>query len=157
MRWWVWVLVALVATWLVAATVLLVVGRRFATRELLTFVPNVVRLFRGLLRDPRVPVGSKIVLGFAVVWLLSPIDLIPEFIPVLGPLDDVVVAMLAIRHVLRRAGEDVVREHWHGSDASLRAIIRAVGVGATPRPSRHRLRGQERTGERTPQDPRRRR
>jgi uncharacterized membrane protein YkvA (DUF1232 family) len=129
-----WVVVALVATWLVTATVLLVVGRRFATRELLTFVPNVVRLFRGLLRDPRVPVGSKIVLGVAVVWLVSPIDLIPEFIPVLGPLDDVVVAMLAIRYVLRRAGEDVVREHWHGGGAPLHAIIRAAAIGTTRRP-----------------------
>ena len=153
MRWLVWAGIALVTTWLVAATVLLVVGRRFAPGELLTLVPNLVRLCRGLLRDPRVPLGSKIVLGFAVVWLVSPIDLIPEFIPVLGPLDDVVVAVLAIRHVLRRAGEDVVREHWHGGDAALHAIIRVTGLGATRRRSRRRLRATERNDVRTPPGP----
>jgi uncharacterized membrane protein YkvA (DUF1232 family) len=153
MRWLAWTAIALVAAWLVAATVLLVVGRRFATRELLTLVPNLVRLFRGLLRDARVPLGSKVVLGFAVVWLVSPIDLIPEFIPVLGPLDDVVVAVLAIRHVLGRAGEDVVREHWRGGDAALRTIVRVAGLGATRRRSRHRPRAEERNDARTPPDP----
>jgi uncharacterized membrane protein YkvA (DUF1232 family) len=153
MRWLVWTAIAVVAAWLVAATVLLVVGRRFATRELLTLVPNLVRLFRGLLRDARVPLGSKIVLGFAVVWLVSPVDLIPEFIPVLGPLDDVVVAVLAIRHVLRRAGEDVVRDHWQGGDAPLHAIVRVAGLGATRRRSRHRPRAEERNDARTPPDP----
>lgn len=125
MRWWAWIGVVL-AIWVAAAIVLFVIGRRFAARELLRFVPNLVRLFRGLLRDPRVPPGSKFVLWFTVVWLVSPIDLIPEFIPVLGPLDDVVVAVLAIRHVLRRTGEDVVREHWRGDERTLNLVMRVA-------------------------------
>ena len=68
-------------------------------------------LFKGLLRDPRVTRGSKAWLWFAVVWLVSPIDLIPEFIPVLGPLDDAVVAALVLRHVLRRTDRAVLAEH----------------------------------------------
>ena len=133
MRWWAWAAIVLVATWLATVVVLLVIGRRLASRELFTIVPNLVRLFRGLLRDTRVPLVSKIVVGIAVVWLISPIDLVPEFVPVLGPLDDVIVAVLALRHVLRRAGEDVVREHWHGAEGSLRAIIRVADLGSRPR------------------------
>jgi uncharacterized membrane protein YkvA (DUF1232 family) len=143
MRWWAWAAIVLVATWLSAVVVLLVIGHRYASRELLTLVPNLVRLFRGLLGDPRVPLSSKIAVGIAVGWLISPIDLIPEFVPVLGPFDDVVVAALALRHVLRRAGEDVVREHWHGADGSLRAIIRVAGLGATRRSLPRRRRAEE--------------
>jgi uncharacterized membrane protein YkvA (DUF1232 family) len=143
MRWWAWAAIVLAATWLFAVVVLLVVGRRFASRELVMLVPNLVRLLRGLLRDPRVPLSSKVVLGFAVVWLISPIDLIPEFVPILGPFDDVVVAALAIRHVLRRAGEGVIREHWQGADGSLRLILRVADLGATRRPWRRRHRAEE--------------
>jgi uncharacterized membrane protein YkvA (DUF1232 family) len=59
-----------------------------------------------------------------VVWLISPIDLLPEFLPVLGPLDDAVVAALVLRYLVRRAGPDVVRRHWRGDPATLDAILR---------------------------------
>ena len=134
MRWWLVTLLALAAVWLVAAVALVAVGRRFAARELVTFVPNLVRLFRGLLTDPRVATGSKVVLGVAVVWLISPIDLIPEFIPIAGPLDDVIVAVIALRHVVRRAGEVPVRDHWRGHGRSLDLILRLAGPGADPTP-----------------------
>jgi uncharacterized membrane protein YkvA (DUF1232 family) len=81
-------------------------------------------LFKGLLRDPRVTRGSKAWLWFAVVWLVSPIDLIPEFIPVLGPLDDAVVAALVLRHVLRKTDRAVLAEHWRGDPATLDVITR---------------------------------
>lgn len=72
------VVVAVVAgVWLLAVVALAVLGRRIAARALVRLVPDVVRLFRGLLGDPRVPLGSKLLLGLAVAWLVSPIDLLP--------------------------------------------------------------------------------
>ena len=95
-------------------------------------IPNLLVLFRGLLRNPRVSRGSKFWLWFAIVWLVSPIDLIPEFIPVIGPLDDAIVAALVLRHVLRRSDESVLSEHWHGDPAMLAKVLRI----ANPRTAR---------------------
>ena len=78
--------------WLLLIGVLLALGRKEQARALATLIPNLVVLFRGLLGDPRVPRSSKAWLWFALAWILSPVDLIPEFIPVLGPLDDALVA-----------------------------------------------------------------
>ncbi|TMK79677.1 MAG: DUF1232 domain-containing protein [Actinobacteria bacterium] len=108
--------------------VLIVAGRGAAARELATLVPNLARLFKDLIRDPRVPRGSKVLLVIAAAWVASPIDLIPEFIPVLGPLDDAVVAALVLRHVLRRAGREVVVEHWRGDPATLERILRLFSL-----------------------------
>ena len=87
-------------------------------------IPNLVILFRGLLRDRRVPRSSKLWLGFAVAWFVSPIDLIPEFLPVIGPLDDAIVAALVLRHVLKRTDRGVLADHWRGDPATLDKIIR---------------------------------
>jgi len=121
------VLVA-VAVYAALLVVLIVAGRGAAARELATLVPNLARLFKDLIRDPRVPRGSKVLLVIAAAWVASPIDLIPEFIPVLGPLDDAVVAALVLRHVLRRAGREVVVEHWRGDPATLERILRLFSV-----------------------------
>jgi uncharacterized membrane protein YkvA (DUF1232 family) len=119
-----------IAIWAVAVIVLIAVGRRSQARELATLIPNLLVLFRGLLRDPRVPRSAKLRLGFAVVWIASPIDLVPEFIPIAGPLDDAIVAALVLRHVLRKTDRSVVFEHWRGEPATLEAI---VGRRRTPR------------------------
>ncbi|MGH2573130.1 MAG: YkvA family protein [Actinomycetota bacterium] len=121
----VFALIVAVGVWLVAILVLVAAGQRSRARELATLVPNLLVLFRGLLRDPRVPRSSKLWLGFAVVWIASPIDLIPEFVPVAGPLDDAIVAALVLRHVLRRADRSVLLEHWKGDPATLEALVRA--------------------------------
>jgi uncharacterized membrane protein YkvA (DUF1232 family) len=120
--------VVVAGVWIVAIAALAVAGRRTAARELATLVPNLVRLFRGLLKDPRVPRGSKVLLVVGALWLASPIDLIPEFIPVLGPLDDAVVAALILRHLLRSAGPEVIAEHWPGDPATLERIVRLSGA-----------------------------
>jgi uncharacterized membrane protein YkvA (DUF1232 family) len=117
-------LASVVVVWLALILGLILVGRRTAARELAKLLPNLLSLFRGLIRDPRVPRRSKLLLIFAAVWIASPIDLIPEFIPFLGPLDDAVVAALVLRHVLRRAGSDVVAEHWRGDPATLQRLLR---------------------------------
>ena len=79
--------------------------------------------------DPTVPRGPKVALAIGVVWLISPIDLLPEFLPVLGPLDDAVVAALVLRYLVKRAGVEVVRTHWRGEPATLATMLRAARIG----------------------------
>ncbi len=123
---WLVAIVVIVALYLVLVLALIVSGRRVAAKELALLVPSLVLLFKDLLRDPAVPRGPKIALGIGVVWLISPIDLLPEFLPVLGPLDDAVVAALVLRYLVRRAGADVVRRHWRGDPTTLDAILRVA-------------------------------
>ena len=118
----------LVGLWLLAAVVLLAIGRKTTSRELVTFLPNLIRLFRGLLRDERVPRSSKVLLLLGAFWLASPIDLIPEFLPGVGALDDAVVAGLVLRHLVKRAGPDVVKDHWRGDPETIGLMLRAARV-----------------------------
>ena len=123
--------IALIVTavvWLGAVAALALAGKRTAAKELAAFLPNLLLLFRGLVRDPRCPRRSKALLIFAAVWIASPIDLIPEFIPLLGPLDDAVVAALVLRHVLKKAGPEVVRDHWRGDPETIVRLLRASGL-----------------------------
>ena len=125
--------VVLVAIWVLAVLVLLWSGRKTAAKELVVLLPNLVRLFRGLIGDPRVPRGSKALLLVGAVWLVSPIDLIPEFLPGIGGIDDAVVAALILRHLVRRAGVEVVREHWKGDPKTIGLILRVAGAeGSAP-------------------------
>ncbi len=132
---WAQILLVLLAIWIVVVIVLVVVGHALLARELALLLPNLIRLFGGLLRDGRVPLRAKIVLAIASVWLASPIDLIPDFIPIVGSLDDAIVAALALRFVLRTTDVSVVREHWRGDPATLERLLRVVSWGGrgTPR------------------------
>ena len=118
------------AVWLALIAVLVLAGRGTLARELVTLVPDLIALFAGLLRDPAVPRRAKVVLGLASIWLASPIDLIPEFIPVAGPLDDASVAAIALRYVLRTTDATLVAAHWRGSEAMLWRLLRLAGNGA---------------------------
>lgn len=128
MRTWLVALLVLAAIYVVAVVALILVGRKVAAKELALLVPNLVLLFKDLFRDPSVPTGPKVALAIGIVWLVSPIDLLPEFLPVLGPLDDAVVAALVLRYLVRRAGPDVVRGHWRGDPRTLELIFRAARV-----------------------------
>jgi uncharacterized membrane protein YkvA (DUF1232 family) len=128
---WLVVLLVVAAIYVVAVIALILAGRTVAAKELALLVPNLVLLFKDLLRDPTVPRGPKVALAIAAVWLASPIDLLPEFLPVLGPLDDAVVAALVLRYLVRRAGPAVVRRHWRGDPRTLEVILRTAR--ATPR------------------------
>jgi len=133
---WANILLVLIAVWIVVVVILVVVGRILLARELALLLPNLIRLFGGLLRDGRVPLRAKVVLAVATLWLASPIDLIPEFIPIVGSLDDAVVAAVALRFVLRTTDGAVVREHWRGDPATLERLLRLVSWGGrrnTPR------------------------
>ena len=130
---WLIALAAAAGIYVVVIGALFLAGRRTAAREVATLVPNLLVLFKGLLRDPRVPRRSKLLLAFGAAWVASPIDLIPEFIPVLGPLDDAVVAALILRHLLRVAGPDVVAEHWRGDARTLARLVRVFEPRAATR------------------------
>lgn len=124
-------LAVLVAVWLAVIVVLVLAGRGTAARELARLLPNLAHLFRGLIADPRVPLRAKVALAVASVWIASPIDLVPEFIPVAGPLDDAIVAALVLRYVLHTSGPGILADHWRGDPATLRAILRLAGVRTT--------------------------
>ncbi len=109
--------------------VLLLLARRLPPgilRDLAAFIPDSVTTVRRLRKDPRVPRSAKIAVVFAGLWVASPIDLIPEFIPVIGPLDDIVVVALALRYAGRRVPRDVLLEAWPGDP---RLMERLLGPG----------------------------
>jgi uncharacterized membrane protein YkvA (DUF1232 family) len=121
-------LVALLVTvgvWLIAVLILIILGKRSHAQQMLRLFPHLLMLFRGLLTDPRVSRPSKVLLALATLWIASPIDLIPEFIPVVGPLDDAIVAGLVLRHIVKRTDRSVLLEHWRGDAAALDWIIRS--------------------------------
>jgi uncharacterized membrane protein YkvA (DUF1232 family) len=125
--------VVMVAIYVVAIGALVLAGRRTAAREVATLLPHLLMLFKGLIGDPRVPRRSRTLLIFGAAWIASPIDLIPEFIPILGPLDDAVVAALILRHLLRTAGRDVVADHWRGDPKTLDKLLRLSGTRTASR------------------------
>ena len=100
-------------------------------REIVNVVPEVLRLIRALLVDRTVPLDVRLVLVVLLVWIISPIDLIPEFIPVLGPLDDVVVAVVAMRYVRRRLGVDALRARWVGTPDGFVLLLQVIGRGGS--------------------------
>ena len=94
--------------------------------ELVRVVPDVLRLARDLVGDRSVPLGARAAVVVLVLWLVNPIDVIPEFIPVLGPLDDVVVAILVLRYVRRRLGNAGFHARWPGSDEGYALLSRVL-------------------------------
>jgi uncharacterized membrane protein YkvA (DUF1232 family) len=92
-------------------------------RELAGLVPDCVTTVRRLRRDPRVPRRAKVLVALAGLWLLSPIDLLPEFLPVIGPLDDVVVVALALRYAARQVPRDVLVAAWPGEPRLLERLL----------------------------------
>lgn len=113
--------------WLIAV---LVVWLHRPSRELampaLRLLPSIVVLVRSLLADPTTPRSVRWALGFLVVYILSPIDLLPEFLPGIGPLDDIIVAALVLRWVGRRLGREALAAHWSGTPESLRLLERLL-------------------------------
>jgi len=109
--------------WIGLIVLLIALGRRALARGLATLVPNLTRLFAGLMRDPRVPLRAKVVLGATALYLAMPIDVIPDFVPIAGSLDDAIVAAFALRFVVRASSPEIVAEHWPGDPATLRRIL----------------------------------
>ncbi len=119
------------------------VDRRGWPREAALALPNLIKLLGRLLRDPRVPRRSKALVGLTLGYLLSPVDVLPDFIPVLGQSDDLLLVAFALSHLLRSAGEEVVLEHWDGSRDLLEIIHGALELGGEMLPrSVRRLAGR---------------
>lgn len=110
-------------------------GRQLVTDAVL-MMPNIIKLVARLLKDPRVPRRAKISLGLAAAYVMSPIDLIPEVIPVVGWADDVIVVMFAIDSLIDRAGEEIVLEHWDGAGDLLSLVRDVVGISRNFVPKR---------------------
>lgn len=123
------VAVGLVSLWALVLVVFVIARPKgVPLRELISVVPDVVRLLRSIVGDRAVPLDVRVVLVFLMVWILSPIDLIPEFIPVLGPLDDVIVAGVALRYTRRRLGIEDLRGRWAGTEQGFALLTRIVGT-----------------------------
>jgi len=128
-RWWLDALLslalALAVTWLALVIVLVVVRPRGGLlSESLRLLPDVLRLVRRLAADPTLPLGIRVRLGLLLVYLASPLDLIPDFIPVIGYADDAILVTWVLRTVVRRAGLDAVRAHWPGTPDGFTALTR---------------------------------
>ena len=104
--------------------VLMVAGRPGRARDLARLIPDCIVLVRRLLGDPRVPRRHKLLLGAVVGYLAFPFDVVPDFIPVAGQLDDALVVALALRAVLRRSGSELLTTHWPGPERSLALVLR---------------------------------
>jgi uncharacterized membrane protein YkvA (DUF1232 family) len=123
-----WLIGLLIAAGVVVASwaLLLVLARRLPpglARDLAAFIPDCLTTVRRLRRDPRVPRRAKVAVLIAGLWVASPIDLIPEFLPVIGPLDDIVVVALALRYAARQVPRDVLLEAWPGETRLLQRLL----------------------------------
>jgi uncharacterized membrane protein YkvA (DUF1232 family) len=130
--WWAWPLVllgALAVAWVGFVAGLVAAGRHRDARALATFIPDCVVLVSRLARDARVPRRRKLLLLGLVGYLASPLDLVPDFIPVAGQLDDGIIVVLVLRQVVRAGGEPLIRELWPGPEQSLALVLRAARVG----------------------------
>ena len=122
------VVVVTVAVWALSCLIMLVLARRLPPgllRDLAEFLPACVTAARRLRRDPGVPRRAKIALLVAVVWVLSPIDLIPEFLPVIGPLDDIVAVALLLRYAGRSIPRPVLLAAWPADPRLLERLLDA--------------------------------
>ncbi|GAA1010811.1 hypothetical protein Aple_066160 [Acrocarpospora pleiomorpha] len=123
------VLIALAATWIVLIIGLAVVRPKGSLlTEALRILPDLLRLLRRLAADRTLPHGVRIRLGLLLAYLAFPIDLIPDFIPILGYADDAIIVTFVLRGVVRRAGLEAVRRHWPGSDDGFTTLCRLTGL-----------------------------
>jgi uncharacterized membrane protein YkvA (DUF1232 family) len=123
-----WLQAILIAIGVILASwvVLILLARTLppgVARDLARFLPDCVTTARRLRRDPRVPRRARVAVAIAAVWVLSPIDLIPEFLPVIGPLDDVVVVALVLRYAARSVPREVLMEAWPGNPALMERLL----------------------------------
>jgi uncharacterized membrane protein YkvA (DUF1232 family) len=128
--WWTWLAVAFggfLLLYLGFVALLVVAGRREDARALAGFIPDCAVLTGRLLRDDRVPRRHKLLLVGLLAYLALPFDLVPDFIPVAGQLDDVLVTAIVLRAFLRAGGEGPAREHWPGPQRSLDLVLRLTG------------------------------
>ncbi len=116
-------LAAVLATYVLLLGALLAAGRRADAVALARVVPDLLILVRRLAADGHVPRAQRLLLAVLVLYLASPIDLVPDFLPVIGVVDDVLLVVLVLRSVVRAAGPAVVSEHWPGPPRGLELLL----------------------------------
>jgi uncharacterized membrane protein YkvA (DUF1232 family) len=92
----------------------------------ITEIPNFLKLMHKLVKDPRVSTADKAILGAAIAYILSPVDLIPDVIPIFGQIDDAFIVAIALQRLLNSAGEDIIKEHWEGSTGAIAALQNVI-------------------------------
>ena len=115
----------------------MLLGRRTGARDLAAFVPDCATLFKRLLGDRRVPRRAKVALALLLLYLLTPFDLVPDFVPVVGQLDDAILVAVVVAYVARSAGRELVEELWPGSERGLRVVLALVSSKPPTRRRRH--------------------
>jgi uncharacterized membrane protein YkvA (DUF1232 family) len=124
---------ALLASWLALVVGLLAVRPKGSLlAETVRILPDLLRLLRRLAADRTLPRGVRVRLGLLLAYLASPIDLVPDFLPVIGYADDAIVTAAVLRSVVRRAGVEPVRRHWPGSPDGFAALCRLTGLRERP-------------------------
>jgi uncharacterized membrane protein YkvA (DUF1232 family) len=134
---WPWgILMLVIALYIVGVAALIAAGRREDARALAGFIPDCIVLVSRLARDRRISRPRRAALFVVLGYLAFPIDLVPDFLPGIGQLDDAVLLGAALRLVVHGGGRDLVREAWPGPEASLTLVLRAAGLetngAATP-------------------------
>lgn len=99
-------------------------------KEAVLALPNLVKLVYRLMRDQRIPLKSKAILGAILGYMVVPIDVVPDFIPVVGQADDVLLLAYAVRHIIEVAGTEIVLEYWDGSQDVLELVGQITGFAA---------------------------
>ena len=126
------ILAGFLLVWLGLVGTLYVLARRepdaVTLRDVVRLVPDLLRLLRRLASNPELPRGVRWRLGLLIGYLLVPVDLVPDFIPVVGYADDAVVVALALRSVVRVAGPEALDRHWTGTEQGLAAVKRLAGL-----------------------------
>lgn len=123
---------AAAACFVLVAGAFVAVRRGAAPADLAALLPSVARLFLRLLRDRSIPLRVRARILVAVAYNVQPINVIPDFVPVIGFVDNVVVTAWALRSTVRRAGREVVVRHWSGSPAGLAMVFRVAGLEERP-------------------------
>jgi uncharacterized membrane protein YkvA (DUF1232 family) len=125
--WLLTVAACILVVYTVLVTALVVAGRWEGALAVARFIRDCIVLVRRLLADPRVPRRHKLLLGALIGYLALPFDLVPDFIPVAGHMDDALAVALTLRAVVRGSGSALVREHWPGPESSLAVVLRLAG------------------------------
>lgn len=144
MYWWqalLGTLAGLAGVYAILLAALWIYARRYpgtvGMRDALQLLPDLLRLLQGLITDKAVPRGVRVKLALLLVYLLSPVDLVPDFLPVIGYADDIIILAVALRSAVRSAGSEPLRRHWPGTPAGLAFIeklagLRSGGVSSLP-------------------------
>lgn len=114
---------------------------RDAGRQALALAPNLVKLYGRLVRDPRVPWRARLLALATLGYTVSPVDVVPDIVPIIGQVDDIVIVASGLRRLAEAAGPEIMAEHWDGDEPVLESVQAVVelAAGLAPRPLRRLL------------------